>query len=800
MSDYLDPNNEELLNDFFEEAQLQIELLEQNILVLEDRNDDRDAVDELFRAAHTVKGAAATVQMAELADFTHALEDVLDMVRSGDIVVDEHAVDVFLAAIDIIKAMIESRENGQVYDDMEIGDVRNSLASLMSGDRPAVAQPSVNTVPVQSAVQHEPVAPVSGQPTPKAMDEFEYLELFEIGGNEKNVFEVNVFFNEEALMNTVGGIQVYTILKRVGTVLKTVPDFEELNEDVFHPEVTYYISSNDDVDGVKEFLSVPDVIVSSTVIQLDKDNIPGQQIAEDPVVAQTPSPQTATAPEPAQTPASTQNQPAAAAAQVKKSAPKIKKPNKVSTSILRVESKKIDNLLNMVSESVINKSTINRVSTDLSEILSENQTFTSNFEYEMRTFIDSIPEMVRQADDGIKLKEILIKSREKVEKSFADLHNYEAQFKKNITDLKNAAQKLSVNTGNLQEGIMKIRMVPVSNIFSRFPRLVRDLSHSLNKKVKLVLEGEDTELDKSVIEDLLDPLIHCVRNSIDHGIEDPADRLDAGKDQEGTVILRASNEGSMIIIEIIDDGAGINVDKVKSKAVEKGLISPDVKLSDNDVFDMIFEPGFSTADNVSDVSGRGVGMDVVRTQIEKLKGSIAVSSSPGEGSKFSIRLPLTLSIIQGLLVRVGSEIYSIPVTNVVDSHRVSQSDINYVDNYEVFNVRDEVIFVVRLNNLFNIQNSEESTHKYIVIVGSGEKKMGLVVDALIGEEDVVIKPLKDDFSNTPGIAGATILGDGKVSLIVDVSRLLELGAIKHMEEKRLMADSMYGVREISNNG
>ena len=453
------------------------------------------------------------------------------------------------------------------------------------------------------------------------------------------------------------------------------------------------------------------------------------------------------------------------------------------SSILRVESVKIDNLLNMVSEAVINKSTVNRITVDLGDVQGETQNFIGSFDFEIRTLIDAIPDISRQIADGRDSREITENYKERFEKMFSNFHNYESRLKKTVIDLKNAAQKLSVNTGNMQEGIMKIRMVPISNIFSRFPRLVRDLSHSLEKKIELELNGEDTELDKSVIEDLLDPLIHCVRNSIDHGIESPEERLKKGKPEEGVIKLKASNEGSMILIEISDDGAGINPNVIIDKAVEKGLISSDASLSNNDVYDLLFEPGFSTAKKITNVSGRGVGMDVVKTQIEKLKGSISISSTVGEGTKISIRLPLTLAIIQGLLVKVGAEVYSIPVTSVVDSHRISKKDINLVDSYEVFNVREEVIFLVRMSELFKIPDKTSEKQKYVVIVGSAEKKIGLVVDALIGEEDVVIKPLKDEFSNTPGIAGATILGDGKVSLIIDVTQLLELGAIKKIESR-----------------
>ena len=274
---------------------------------------------------------------------------------------------------------------------------------------------------------------------------------------------------------------------------------------------------------------------------------------------------------------------------------------------------------------------------------------------------------------------------------------------------------------------------------------------------------------------MINAVSHSGRNSGDHGIEEPKVRLAAGKPEEGTLLLKASNEGNQIIIDIADDGAGINVDKVKQKAISKGLIHPNKIISDQEAYQLIFLPGFSTADKISNVSGRGVGLDVVKTMIEKLNGTVSVSSEHGKGTKFSIRLPLTLAIIQGLLVRVGKEVYSIPIASVIESQRVKIEDISTIDNYEVLNVRNEVISILRLSRLFNIKETENKEYSFVVIVGSEEKKIGVMVDALIGEEDVVIKPLRDQFTNSPGIAGASVLGDGSVSLIIDVRQLLELG-------------------------
>lgn len=452
-------------------------------------------------------------------------------------------------------------------------------------------------------------------------------------------------------------------------------------------------------------------------------------------------------------------------------------------SILRVDSRRIDNLLNLVSETVINKASFNQISSTFGENLTTFQTAEHTYRERLKELFESLPEFLDAIQRGESVKEV----RQRINERFGDLPNvfdgFHADLKSSVAKFRNTAQNLGRIAGELQEGVMRIRMVPISQIFSRFPRLVRDLSRSLNKKINLEIEGEDTELDKSVIEDLLDPLIHCVRNSIDHGVEDPATRREAGKEEAGTVKLRASNEGNMILIEVQDDGKGIDVDSVRNKAIERGIIHPNKQLSDVEAFNLIFDPGFSTAQKITNVSGRGVGLDVVKRQIEKLNGTVKVWSEKGLGTRFTIKIPLTLAIIQGLLVRVGKEMYAIPITSVIDSHRIKPSEIKMIDNYEVFNVREDVVSLIRLSRLFRIPTNENPEYHYVVIVGTSERKMGLIVDSLIGEEDVVIKPLRDHFTNSPGIAGANITGDGRVSLIIDVSQLLELGLRREKEER-----------------
>ena len=792
MSDYLDPNNEELLKDFFSEAQMQVETLEQNILVLENEGGNKDAVDEIFRAAHTLKGGSATVEMMELSHFTHMVEDVLDAIRSDQLGVNEDVVDTLLAAIDIIKAMLEQRMNGAIYQEDTSQMEARLEAMIPESSRGkkggAKAKPAA---PAPAAPPPAAASPAPAAKTAAGLSADELQELREaVDGTP--VYRVSVNFDKDSLMNTVGGIQVYAALKSLGSILKTQPDFERLYEDEFFPTVDYYLASEKSADELQKYIVIPDVTVSGTVTDLrslqpgGRTPAPASQVA---AAAPAPAPVPAAAPA-ASAPAPAAPAPAAPAAPVSSAQSKAatedaKKAGKEAGSILRVDSKRIDDLLNLVSETVITKATFNQINNQFTELLNELHGLEGKYRERIKCLFDSLPDFLENIQDGRSVKDI----RKEIGEQFGDLFTifdgFETNVKTNVGKFRSTSQNLGRITAELQEGVMRIRMVPISQIFSRFPRLVRDLSKSLNKKINLVIEGEETELDKSVIEDLLDPIMHSVRNSVDHGIESLEERKAAGKPEEGMVVLKASNEGNMIIIEIADDGKGIDVEAVKTKAIDRGLINPNKVLSDVEAYNLIFEPGFSTAKQITSISGRGVGLDVVRRSIEKLNGTVTVTSEKGKGTKFIIKLPLTLAIIQGLLVRVGTEIYSIPITSVIESLRIKPDEINMIDNYEVFNIRQDVISLLRLNRLFGIKTEEQKDYYYIVIVGTAEKKMGFMVDSLIGEEDVVIKPLRDQFTNSPGIAGASILGDGSVSLIIDVSQLLELGQRKEMEQRRI---------------
>jgi two-component system chemotaxis sensor kinase CheA len=787
MSDYLDPNNEELLKDFFSEAQMQVDTLEQNILVLENEGGNKDAVDEIFRAAHTLKGGSATVEMMELSHFTHLVEDVLDAIRSDQLGINEDVVDTLLSAIDVIKAMLEQRMNGAVYQE-DTSQIEARLSALLPEGAARKKGASRAAKPAVPA----PAVPAPAPAQTGGLSAEEFKEIRESAGGLP-VYRVSVVFDENSPMNTVGGIQVYAALKGFGTVLKTSPDFEALYGDNFFPTVDYYFASAKPAEEIRKYVVIPDVSLSAAVTGIDQpagqggDASPAQTAAAAPAPVQAARPQAAHPEAPAQAvPAA----PAAAPAAPAKTAggasgEDAKKAGKEAGSILRVDSKRIDDLLNLVSETVITKATFNQISLQFGELQAELRAIEAKYREEIKNLFDSLPEYLESIQNGKSVKDIRKQMGEEYGDIFSPFDAFDASLKIIIGKYRATSQNLGRITGELQEGVMRIRMVPISQIFSRFPRLVRDLSKTLNKKINLVIEGEETELDKSVIEDLLDPIMHSVRNSIDHGIESPEERKAAGKPEEGMVILKAANEGNMILIEIADDGKGIDVDAVKSKAVERGIVSANKVLTDLEAFNLIFEPGFSTAKSITAISGRGVGLDVVRRAIEKLNGTVTVTSEKGKGTKFIIKLPLTLAIIQGLLVRVGPEIYSIPITSVIESLRVKPDEIRRIDNYEVFNIRNDVVSLLRLNRLFGIKSEENSDYHFIVIVGTAEKKMGFMVDSLIGEEDVVIKPLRDQYTNSPGIAGASILGDGSVSLIIDVSQLLELGLRKEAESRRL---------------
>jgi len=798
MSDFID---EGLLKDYFDEAYSQIDVMETNLLSLEKNTNDKESIDSIFRAAHTLKGGSATVQMDELTKFTHLLEDSMDEIRSGKVKVTPEIVDVLLDALDVIKNMVRMRSEGSVYD-KDISSCVKGLSAISKGGQDSqVKTPqtkdSAKKIDKSADESTNIEKPNISDDEISNISEYDLLEINESNPDNLPLYKLIVSFDESNPMRTVGAIQVFTSLRDVALVIKTIPDFDDIYSEVFHKDVTYILASETATDKLKEYATIPDTTTNIKIFPILRDGAvevkstisnntgkDGEKIKKSEKNDDTDEIDKSTkVSELSEVDASVNFD--AVNNEIDESKSKTQKDKEaqkvVTTSVLRVESSRIDDLLNLVSEIVINKATFNQISAQFFENL-EYLGFTLNdYKDKLKLFIEKTPDLINKMKDGASHSQI----KKEIQNEFSSLTNqfdsFTSLYKGAIDRFRSTAQNLDRISSSLQEGVMRVRMVQIKQIFTRFPRLVRDLSRDLRKEVELVVEGEDTEIDKAMIDDLIDPLIHIVRNSIDHGFETPEEREKAGKKNPAILKLSALNEGNLISISVVDDGKGINVEKVRKKAIEKGLITSDKSLRDQDAFNLIFEPGFSTADKVTSVSGRGVGLDVVKKNIEKLSGSIRVNSEQGKGTSFSIKLPLTLAIIQGLMIKVQEEVYALPISSVLESIRIKPEDIKMIDNYEVINVRDDVLSLLRLNRLFKIDDNKEAEFFFVVIVGAGDKKIGLLVDSLIGEEDIVIKPLKDKYTTTPGIAGATILGDGTVSLILDVSQLIDLGLKEGIE-------------------
>ncbi|AWG43239.1 chemotaxis protein CheA [Candidatus Borreliella tachyglossi] len=855
----LDSENEELLGIFFEEAQNLVDTLEENIMSLEDDPNSSETIDEIFRAAHTLKGGSASVDMMELSEFTHIVEDVFDAIRANELKICNDLVDLLLNSIDVIKAMLDARLNGNIYLEdvselknklreflgngnnqttiVSLGSVSNDEFSLSSFDLGDIREglglgqkvlrvsinfnednpmttisglqmfqalkdlgPILCTIPayekiianeflrrvdyyllysnidnVEKKINLSDVAlsytidefnidvelekaeargrrfavrePLSGCELRLSKDEI--IILRNRIGNAK-LFEVKLNFNKDNPMATISGFQMLQALKSLGEVYKSVPSNDDLLADEFFDLVVYYLVSDTSIESISKKVDLSDVVVSFEIKDIDFGNIKDLSLN---IEADTDVP----------------------GKNAKQGAP-------VNVNLIRIDSKKIDSILNLVSEAVINKSAYNQINADMTSLLYNFNYFYDYQESFQRNFLIDLKIVFK--DVGLDLDstvEAQIKNllNHKIERTLHDMGELRDSYLKILQDFRFVSNRLSRIITDLHESVLKTRMLPISGIFTRFTRVVRDLSRKLGKTVELHTEGEDTEIDKSVIDDLVDPLMHCVRNSMDHGLETSDERLKKGKDKTGYIVLRAKNEGNVISIEVADDGKGIDLDIIRRKSIERGIIKEGSVLSESEILNLVFSPGFSTASQITDISGRGVGLDVVKKSIEKLNGTILIDSKIDVGTTFKIKLPLTLVIVQGLLVKSGSEIYVIPLNSVLETHRISEENIKLLENdHEVYNLREEIISVLRLDELFNIENYENLREKFLIVISINDKKAGIIVDSILGEEDFVVKPIKDKYASSPGIVGATTLGSGKVVLIVDVFRLFDLKKMK----------------------
>lgn len=759
MDDYI----KSLLKDFFEEAFDMLDRLEQNILILDKDRNNTDAIQEIFRAVHTLKGSAGAVELFDTQKYAHRFEDLLDLIRNNQIKVDDKTIDILLKGIDILKELINGASEEKEYSgniEEEIKNLENFKNLKLSG---AISE-SVNTKSEKDSIS----VSVGGKYDNLNFDNDildSIREGIENGLKTKLVF---VKFNAESPMKTVGGVQVYVGLKDSGDIIASVPSLQNLEGDEFYQNVIYVIETAEEDESIIKNITLPEIteeikIEEFILEEYEKFLIDKKDKALEKAQAQA----------------------------------KIEKDTKHErqSSFLRVESDRIDDMMNQVGELVTNKSSYEQYDDDLTS-------YTKIIEYGIndirKYYKDSVIQILRKLEYYVNKKEIKDLRNSYLDgfnNKLIDMVKMEEDLKETLDKFRNSYQLLTRVTNDLQETVMKIRMLPIAQTFNRFPRLIRDLSRDLGKEVKLEMSGEETELDKSVIEVLVDPLIHIVRNAMDHGIEMPEEREKAGKPRVGTISLSASHNGNLIVIKISDDGKGMSPQKIFENAIKKGLVSADAKLTEKQMLEYIFAPGFSTTTKVTNLSGRGVGMDVVKKSLDKINGTVGIETELGKGSTFFLRIPLTVAIIQALIVDAEKEYYAIPINSISETLKIGVEDIQNLEGTEIIKIREDVINVLSVKELFKLPTRYESHIKsyYAVILASEDKKVALLVNNLIGEQDIVIKTLKDKVTRVEGISGATILGDGTVSFILDIQTIVGLGT------KRIIERGKIGKKSTSKN-
>ncbi|WP_100010356.1 chemotaxis protein CheW [Lentibacillus sediminis] len=648
---------------FLDESREHLQAVNDHILKLEKEPHELALIEEIFRSAHTLKGMAATMEFADIASLTHQMENVLDSIRRGQLAVSTEIIDSLFLATEALEEMVEAIGAGQ-DGKKDVTALVGRLEQLEAGeDGPGASQ--------SDGEQEQP-----------ALDELQTAMAAEAEKEGFFPYQITVTLSDDCVMKPVRAYMVSQAAGELGELIKTVPAAEELEAGTFDASFILFLLSqatveeiHDAVSGVSEVMQVEVIPLKLTDKAANEEN----------------------------------SQEETAATQVEEEAPAGQSATRKSKTI-RVSLERIDDLMNLFEELVIDRS--------------------------------RLEELARLSGNN---------------------------------DLEETVEHVSRVSSEMQEIILQMRMMPVEQVFNRFPRMVRGLARELEKEIELDIAGAETEMDRTVIEEVGDPLVHLIRNSVDHGIEAPAERLQAGKPEKGKLSLRAYHSGNHVMIEIEDDGAGINRNKVESKAVENGLITTEQAqdLADEDVYKLLFSAGFSTADEVSDISGRGVGLDVVRNKIESLGGIISVASAPGKGSKFSIQLPLTLSILSALLVKVRDETYAVPLTSIVETILLEEASIMDVHGRKMMDYRDTVIPLVALREVFDVPGSSpEQKSQPVVVVQKGEKRTGLVVDSFIGQQEVVLKSLGSYLGDVFAISGATILGDGQVALIIDANALM----------------------------
>ncbi|GKU23545.1 chemotaxis protein CheA [Clostridium folliculivorans] len=677
------------LSMFLEESMDNLQTLNESLLDLEQKPDDIDKLNEIFRVAHTIKGMAATMGFSDIAELTHKMEDVLSKFREGELKVTQNVVTVLFDCLDTLERMVNNISEG-IEEKVEIDNIMKDLHDISTNEQ----QDSVAVDIVEEVLENK-------SSSDYVIDINEYDMNVIKQAHEKGYKAIRVFIslNENTLLKSARAFLIFKELEEHGEVIKSYPSTEDIENENFDFSIELIVITTLNAEEIEKLVkNISEVDkVSAEEVELRIEKVNETVKTKDEPVAKAEVNETSKPLTPKSIVTNKEK------VEEKKSNNPSAQTKKVHQSV-RVDLERLDKLMNMVSELVIHRTRLEQIST-----------------------------------------------------------SYRAQ------ELNETLEQVARTTSDLQDLVMKIRMLPLEVVFNRFPRMIRDLSVELNKEINFIVEGQDTELDRTVIDEIGEPLIHLLRNAADHGVESKEDRAKSGKDPVGTIRLSAYQEGTKAVIKVEDDGNGIDVEKVRRKAEKVGINTEG--MTENDIKNLIFSQGFSTNEVVTDISGRGVGMDVVKTKISALGGTVDVVSEIGKGSSFIIRLPLTLQIIQALLVKVGEETLAISlgfIDRVID---YKEDRIKKTNGREVIVYRENVIPLIRLNETLQIDTSKKDKN-FIIIVKVGDKVVGLLVDSLLGQQEIVIKPLGKTLEGLNEYIGATILGNGLVTLILDVGALI----------------------------
>lgn len=695
---------------FIDETKEHLQSLNEHILDLEKDPENADTINEIFRAAHTLKGMAGTMGFARMQRLTHDLENVFQEIRNGNMKANEKLVDILFRGLDALESYLDvisttgnegTEDNEDIINDLNgmIGDGSGGESNKPSGVAESASGGGEESQPTASGAERKfERIPVS---------EFEIRSMDKAKQGGQNVFGITVYLQESCVLKAARAFLVFKAVESKGELIKSLPTTEQIEDEEFDLDFSWILGTTESKETIRNLImsvsEIADVAIDD--FKYEPLDVPEEEEDKDKKTA-------------------TQKKAVTETADQKRTAQAAAPKGKVASRSVRVDIDKLDVLMNLVSELIIAKNALVSVS--------------------------SVGE---GGASGV-----------------GDGDGQSQAFHENIEYLERV-------TTNLHESVMKVRMVPIESVVNRFPRMIRDLNRKLGKKMELYMSGEDTELDRTVIDELGDPLMHLLRNSADHGLESNSERIRLGKPETGSIFLDAYQDGNNVTIEVRDDGAGIDTDKVRKKALERGTITEQQAetMSDKDFIDLLFRPSFSTAEQISDISGRGVGLDVVKTKIESLGGSIEARSVKGEGSTFAIQLPLTLAIIQALMVEVGNEKYAIPLGNVDTIEDVLFNEIKLVQSKEVIHLRGSVIPIIRMHKILEMEEYEkdsETESEIIVVVKKGDQRIGLAVDKLLGQQETVIKSMGHHITNAKLFSGATILGDGEVALILDTNTLM----------------------------